>query len=166
MPKSKASAFLSVLLVFVSGAAMGAVGYRLYAVNFVVSPASPQKKNPEEYRKALEKDLREKVKLDDAQFAEVQKVYQDQHTAFMDLSARYHAKVDPFMDPITAAADAETHQIHQTAVSRIRALLRPDQIPLYDKWTADRDAAEKARKGRGKGPDGKQHGPGPRPPLP
>jgi len=87
MPKSKVSAFLSVLLVFASGAAMGAVGYRLYVVKTVVSPVQAKKKtSPEEFRKAVMSHLKEAVKLNDQQLIEVQKIYDWQGEQFMPVS--------------------------------------------------------------------------------
>jgi len=136
MPKSKASAFFSVLLVFLSGAAVGAVGYRLYAVKSVTG-------SPEDVRKLVVTSLRDKVKLDDQQFAQVQKIYEDQHDAFLKIDAEYHAKVDPIVDPIFKAERAETRQLHEQAVAKIKAILRPDQVPLYEKWQADRQADRK-----------------------
>jgi hypothetical protein len=165
MPKSKASAFFSVLLVFLSGAAMGAVGYRLYAVRSVTgnggTPAPPPKKSPEEIRKLVVTSLRDKVKLDDQQFAQVQKIYEDQHDAFQKIDAEYHAKVDPIVDPIFKAERAETRQLHEQAVAKIKSLLRPDQVPLYDKWQADRQADRK--RFEHDHPDGKGRPPMPRP---
>ncbi len=77
MPKSKVSAFLSVLLVFASGAAMGAVGYRLYVVKTVVSSVQPptkKKMSPDEMRKRIVSHLKEAVNLNDEQLGEVQKI--------------------------------------------------------------------------------------------
>jgi hypothetical protein len=147
MPQSKGSAFISALLVFASGAAMGAVGYRLYAVKEVASVTNapaPPRKSPEEIRKLIVNSLREKVKLDDAQFTQVQKVYEDQHAAFDQIHEKYQARIDPIVTPIYKEANAERDQIHDASVAKIKALLRPDQLPLYEKWQADR-AADRQR---------------------
>jgi Arc/MetJ family transcription regulator len=173
MPKSKASAFFSVLLVFLSGAAMGAVAYRLYAVKTVSStnPAPPPKKSPEETRKLIINSLKDKVHLDDSQLAEVQKIYQEQHEAFDAVHAKYQARLDPIIDPLYKAANAERDQIHDRSIAKIKALLRPDQVPLYDKWQADRAAAaQKRRQDQVQQdrdhPDAKRRSPLQRPPLP
>jgi len=169
MPKSKSSAFLSVLLVFASGLAMGAVGYRLYTVKSAPSIANagavsaPNKKqpSPEEFRKRVISQLNDTLKLDPQQLSEVQKLYDEQHDAFMKIHDKYQSQIDE----IHRANDKEGEQIHEQYVVKIKALLRPDQQPLYDKWNADRAAAIAKKKQEHKDhPDSK--GRGPRPPYP
>jgi hypothetical protein len=174
MPKSKASAFFSVLLVFLSGAAMGAVAYRLYAVKTVASVPNPSpapKKSPDDFRKLIISNLKEKVHLDGSQVAEVQKIYEEQHEAFDAMHAKYQARLDPLIQPIYKAANAERDQIHEASVAKIKALLRPDQVPLYEKWQADRAAAaqrhrQEQEQQQRDHPDGKRRSPLDRPPLP
>ena len=166
MPKSKTSAFLSVLIVFLSGVAMGAVGYRLYAVKSVSIPVNAAKPSPEEVRKKNIADLKDKVQLDDTQVDQVHKVYQEQHEAFDKLNTKYQAQIDALAE----ASKAQRDQIHDASVAKIKAFLRPDQIPLYDKWTADRAAAfakwRKEHPDRGRRPDGRQRPSGQQRPLP
>jgi hypothetical protein len=173
MPKSKASAFLSVLLVFLSGAAMGAVAYRLYAVKTVATAPSPTapKKSPDDFRKLIIGSLKDKVHLDDNQVGEVQKIYEEQHEAFDAMHTKYQAQLDPLIQPIYKAANAERDQIHEASVAKIRALLRPEQVPLYEKWQADRAAAaqkhrQEQEQQQRDHPDAKRRSPLDRPPLP
>jgi hypothetical protein len=154
MPKSKVSAFLSVLLVFASGVAMGAVGYRLYSVKAVVSPASP-KKTPEEYRKLIVSSLKDAVKLDAQQAAEIQKIYDEEGDWFM----QAHKKFDAQIDQIHHQAAHERDLMHEASVAKIKTMLRADQEPLYEKWLADRAAdrkrhqqQEQQHRGEGKRP--------------
>jgi hypothetical protein len=161
MPKSKVSAFLSVLLVFASGAAMGAVGYRLYVVKTVVSPVQAKKKtSPEEFRKQAMARLKDAVKLTDGQLIEVQKIYDWQGDQFMPVNKKYETQIDQ----VKHAFDQQRDQIHEAAVAKIKAILTPDQQVLYDKWLADRAADHKKRQQQqqGQGP----HSEGRRPPLP
>jgi hypothetical protein len=142
---------------------MGAAGYRLYAVKAAPTPtnASTTKKSPEEVRRLIVNSLKDKVKLDANQVVEIQKIYQEQHEAFDQINTKYHARLDPIVDPIAKAAFAERDQIHVASIAKIRALLRPDQIPLYEQWQADRAADRKRHEQQ------QQHDhPGPRPPLP
>ena len=115
MPKSKVSAFLSVLLVFASGAAMGAVGYRLYVVKTVTSsvPAAKKKQSPEEYRKLVMSQLKETVKLNDQQVEQVQKVYDWQGEQFMPIKK----KADSQIEQVKHEFDQQRDQIHETAVA-------------------------------------------------
>jgi hypothetical protein len=169
MPKSKVSAFLSVLLVFASGAAMGAVGYRLYVVKTVASSVQlPTKKktSPDEMRKRIVSHLKEAVKLNDQQLGEVQKIYDWQGEQFTQINSKYETQVGQEQHEF----DQQLHQIHDASVAKIKAILAPDQQPLYDKWLADRAAARAADHKRhqeqqqqgGRGP----HNEGRRPPLP
>jgi hypothetical protein len=142
---------------------MGAVGYRLYSVKSVASIASapPVKKSPDEIRKLIINNLKDSVKLDDRQFDEVQKIYVDQHEAFDQLHSKYQSQIDQ----IHQEAKRQTDQIHDTYVTKIKALLRPDQEPLYEKWQADRAADRKRHQQQQQHdhPDGKQRPPIPRP---
>jgi len=159
MPKSKVSAFLSVLLVFASGAAMGAVGYRLYVVKTVVSPVQAKKKtSPEEFRKAVMSHLKEAVKLNDQQLIEVQKIYDWQGEQFMPVNKKYETRIDQ----VKHEFDQQRDQIHEAAVAKIKAILTADQQPLYDKWLADRAADHKKRQQQ----EQQHRGEGKRSPLP
>jgi hypothetical protein len=163
MPRSKVSALVSALLVFVSGAAVGAAGYRLYAVKAAptATSASTTKKSPDEIRKLLISSLKDKVKLDANQVAEVQKIYQEQREAFDQINAKYHARVDPILDPVAKQFNAERDQLRETSNGKIRTILHADQIPLYEQWQADRAADRKRHEQQQQ----RDH-PGPRPPLP
>jgi hypothetical protein len=162
MPKSKVSAFLSVLLVFASGAAMGAVGYRLYVVKTVVSPVQAKKKtSPEEFRKVVMSRLKEAVKLNNQQVDDVQKIYDWQGEQFMPVNKKYETQIDQ----VKHEFDQQRDQIHEAAVAKIKSILTADQQPLYDKWLADRAADRKRhqqQQQQGQGP----HKDGRRPPLP
>jgi len=172
MPKSKASAFFSVLIVFLSGAAMGAVGYRLYTVKSGANTPNvasakkieKQQRSPAEIRKRIVAALKDNIKLDDQQVSEVDKFYVEQFNAFAQVHDKYQAQINDDWH----AAEHERDHIHDQYVVKIKAILRPDQQPLYDKWLADR-AADRARhqqehKDRPDG--GKQRPLPPLPPLP
>jgi uncharacterized membrane-anchored protein YhcB (DUF1043 family) len=165
MPKSKVSAFLSVLLVFASGVAMGAVGYRLYVVKTVASsvqPPSKKKTSPEDFRKVVMAHLKDALKLNDQQLDEVKKIYDWQGEQFMPVNKKYGTQIDQ----VKHEFDQQRDQIHEAAVAKIKAVLTADQQPLYDKWLADRAADHKRRQqqqqGQGQGPRNE----GRRPPLP
>jgi len=168
MPKSKVSAFLSVLLVFASGVAMGAVGYRLYVVNSVASsvgqpPNNKKKMSPEEFRKLAMARLKDAIKLTDRQLADVEKVYDWQGDQFTPIHKKTQAKIDQDWREF----DDQRAQVHDAAVAKIKALLTPDQQPLYDKYLADQAANRKKhqqqQQQQGQGPHNDGHRP---PPLP
>lgn len=148
---------------------MGAVGYRLYSVKSVVgvgnapNPSGPPKKSPEEVRKIVLNSLKDSVKLDDSQAAEVQKIYEDQHEAFDQIHNRYQAQ----LDKIGEAAKKERDQLRDASAAKIKALLRPDQVALYEKWQADRVAAQADRKRKQQQHEPHDHPEGhQRPPMP
>jgi hypothetical protein len=133
MPKSKLSAFFSLLLVFLSGALVGGFGHRLYMVNSVtaVKGQPPQPRlSPEEFRRRQVEDLRKKVGLDEQQVAQYNHILDDTRQQF---------------DEIHDKMNAEGRKIRDKQVTQVNAILRPDQRPLYEKWRADREAERKRR---------------------
>jgi hypothetical protein len=138
MPKYKLSAVLSLLLVFLSGSVLGAVAYRLYAVNSVqgVDPARKQPKvTPEEFRKHYVEEFRSKVKMDDQQVAALQQILDETRAAGHKLREKMNT---------------EGESIQSAQVEKINAILRPDQLPLYAALRAEhkkqRDLRDQQRK--------------------
>ena len=166
MPQSKLSAFLSVLLVFVGGVAVGALGYRLYDVKTIVSPAGsvPKKMSPEEVRKRVVARMKDAVKLDDQQVTQLQQIMDQTHEEFEQINARTHAQMDPVIEPLKKKADQDMQSLREQQVAKVRAMLRADQLPLYEKYLADRDAERKKKQQEHK--DGKGPGPGSPPSRP
>lgn len=150
MPRGKFSAALSLLLVFVSGAVVGAVAHRLYMVNTVQSVApGPRRPNPTEWRKHIIEEMHTRVKLDDQQMASLQHIFDETDSTFNDL----HAK----RKPEDQRRLAENQAVQSQMVDKINAILREDQKPLYQQYRADREAErEKERKRRGDGDNRKQ----------
>jgi Spy/CpxP family protein refolding chaperone len=135
MVKSRSSAILSVALVFLSGALVGAVANRLYMVTTVSStatslPPRPPDRNPEEVRKRLVAEMRTEVKLDDQQVKDLEKIYDRTREQFDDLHKHF---------------DTEGRAVRDKQTEAIKALLRPEQEPLYDQLRAKHEAERKAR---------------------
>lgn len=134
MPKSRFSAFVSLMLVFLSGALVGAVGYRLYAVNSITASKQatkqPPRSSPEEFRRRQVEDVRQKLGLDDQQVA--------QYNAILDWTRQQ-------FDQLHDSYNAQGRAIHDQQVAKVDAILRPEQRPLYDKWRAEREAERKKR---------------------
>jgi len=140
MPKSKLSALVSLLLVFFSGTVLGAFAHRLYMVKTVLStgniPAPNRRPDPEEIRRRQVAEMRTRLKLDDDQLAKLNQIY-DQTREQADL---VHHKAN---DEMRAVWDAQ--------VAKIKAILRPEQVPAYDQLRAEREAAR--RQHRPPGPE-------------
>ncbi len=135
MPKSKFSAFLSLLLVFISGSVVGALAYRLYMVKTVYTvnnnaPQPPRRPDPEEVRKRIVTDLKEKVHLDDSQVSALNRMMDETGEAWHKMRDEMNAK---------------GRALHDEQWQKFRDSLRADQQPLYDQWRAQRDAEIRKR---------------------
>ena len=133
MTKTKFSAVLSLVLVFLSGILVGAVSYRLYAVNTVSTATGghpPSRPDPEEIRKRRVREMSERVKLDSDQLAKLNEIYDHTRQEFQIL------KKD---------GDEKGHQIWEKQREAVKALLRPDQLPLYEQYQKELDELRKKR---------------------
>ena len=132
MLQTKTSAFLSLLLVFVSGGVVGTLVDRLYVSTapVVANKQQPQRPDPEEVRKRIVKEMTTEVKLDDQQVQSYEKILDATRSEWMELSQKQNAEGQALRDKQT---------------ERVKAMLRPDQIPLYDALRAKHDAERKQR---------------------
>ena len=139
MPKLGLSAVLSALLMFFSGAVLGAFSYRLYSISPVQSGkepgAPPRKLSPEEFRKRYVSDLARAVKLDPQQV-----------TALNGVLDRTRDEFDKLNDKVKADREAlnekwrpDREAIHNHQVESINGVLRPDQRPLFETFRAARE---------------------------
>ncbi len=139
MNKSRLSAFISLLVVFLSGVLVGGVAYRLYMVNSVLtspsssSPPGPpgRRPSPEEVRKRLVTETRDRCKLDNEQVQRLEALYDEERGEFDQLRHRW---------------SEEGRKLRAAHNERIKAILRPDQIPLFEKLQADREERERLRR--------------------
>ena len=143
MPKFGLSAVLSALLMFFSGAVLGAFTYRLYSISPVQSGkdtgAPPKKLSPEEFRKRYVADLSKAVKLDDQQVASLNAVLDRTREEFDKLND----KVKPERDALNEKWRPSREVIQNHQVESINSLLRPDQRPLYEAFRAERERLRK-----------------------
>ena len=143
MPKSRLSAVLSLLLVFLSGGVLGAFTYRLYSLSPVQSgkdPGAPPKKmSPEEFRKRYVSDLTAAVKLDSQQITALNRILDRTHEEFDKLND----KIKPEHDAVNEKWRPDREAIHHHQIESINGLLRPDQRPLYEAFRAERDRLRK-----------------------
>jgi hypothetical protein len=139
MPKSRLLAFLGLLAIFVGGAISGAFGYHLYMAspvfghNLPPATTSAHKSpgpDPEEIRKRLVEEMRQRVKLDDAQIAKLNRIFDDTRAQF---------------DQIHREMNDRGHAAWDKQVAEVKAILRPDQMLLYDRLRAEHEAARKRR---------------------
>ena len=131
MPKSKFSALLTLLLVFLSGVLVGGLAYRLYNVSVVAAPSNAKRPDPEEARKHIVADMRDRLKLDARQVEQLQQIFDQTRDQFHQI----HDKMN-----------AEGQAIHTGQIDKVKAILRADQLALYDQWRSDRDRERKQHK--------------------
>jgi hypothetical protein len=130
MPKSRLSVVLYLMLVFSSGVLVGVVSQRFYADKTVV--AAPR---PEDFRKKYVNEVRTRVKLDDQQVAQLQQILDETRQKYHDLREQ---------------EKPQAQKIHDDQVARITAMLRPDQVPLYQQFRAERNRKRLESEKKGK----------------
>ena len=141
MANTKLSAFFSLLLVFLSGMVVGGFVYRVYTTSGVQTPASSkgpeEKRDPEAIRKHNIDEMTQVVHLDQQQVVQLEKIYDHIREQFDQVSQKHNADIRAIFDD---------------QVAQIKAMLRPDQLPLYEALHAKHEADRKAhKKGSGGG---------------
>jgi len=114
------------LLVFASGAVVGALGYRTYnppTARTINAPAPPG-----EWRKQYMEESKARLDLTDDQVSKL-KVIMD------DTDARFRQAREQ--------ENQEIRQIRDEHIARVRMLLTPEQLPKYEKLHAEREARSK-----------------------
>jgi hypothetical protein len=123
-------------LVFVCGAVVGAFGHRLYTISGVSANATPR--NPEEFRKRFQADLKARLHLDDDQLTKL--------SAILDDTRRQYRATRATIEP-------EMRKIREDQQQKINALLSPDQQAEWQKILEER-ARNRQNKKRGGLPPG------------
>ncbi len=144
MPRAKLTAALYLLVVFLSGAMVGAFVHRLYMVKTVLSTnvdPTPRRPGPADWRKHFIDDMRSKVKVDEQQVSQLGQIFDQSGDEMREL----HAK----RKPEDQRRRAEDQALQNQMVEKINAILREDQKPLYQQLRAEREAErERERKRR------------------
>jgi len=151
MPKSRLSAALSLLLVFLSGGVLGAFTYRLYSISPVQSGrdvAPPRKLSPDEWRKKYVTDLTAALKLDSQQIVALNAVLDRTRDEVGKLSQKMKLE----HDAVNEKWHPDREAIHHEQVESIKGLLTPAQVALYDAYRAERDRQRKLHEQQRKQP--------------
>ena len=133
MPKSRLSAAIYLSLVFLSGALVGGLSYRLYAVSSVSAITGASRPSPEEARKRYIDSIRAKVNLDEHQIEQVNQILDQTRAQFDQIRGRMHA---------------EGQAIQNRQVEEITSILREDQKPLYAAFRAERERIRQQQRER------------------
>jgi uncharacterized membrane protein len=119
---------LYVLMVFLSGALVGAVGYRLYSAKTVSATVAPKPK-PEEWRKHVVEDMRTRLKLTDEQVSKLQAAFDATKQSFAEYDQR---------------SKAERKSIIEAQHQTIRSFLSDEQRAGYDRFLQERQQKRRA----------------------
>ena len=103
-------------------------GYRLYTVRSVSASVAPSK--PADYRKRYVDDMTRRLNLSTDQVTQLGAILDDTR-------ARYHEEHD--------RSKQQLAQIHSDQVQKVKEILKPDQIPSYDTFRAEREKERQAR---------------------
>ena len=118
MKRSRLAVVLYLLLVFLSGAVVGAVGHRFYYKEKFTPPPRP---TPEEFRRRYMEEIRTRLKLTDEQVRQIEAILDETRD-------RYRAQMRAVQEEQTA---------------RIRAVLNPAQQAEYEKMRQEREKRRK-----------------------
>jgi hypothetical protein len=129
MLRSRWSAALYLVLVFLSGALLGGLAYRLYAVNTVAATV-PQRIDPVEWRKRYMDEMHSRLHTDADQEAQINQILDETGAAVGKIREREKQE----------AQDEQNRQI-----AKIVQLLRPEQRPIYAQLRKEREARRKAQ---------------------
>lgn len=133
MKSSSFKLVFALILVFASGAAVGALGYRSYEQAREKQDRRP--KSPEEYRQAYLAEMKSRLKLSDGQSKRLEAIMDDTRQKFRELREKQ-------------APDFKAIQDAQTAA--INNMLSTEQQAEYAKMRRERDERRKAAKERGR----------------
>jgi hypothetical protein len=118
------------LLVFVSGSVVGALGYRTYDPPTARSVSGPQRPSPSELKRQYIEESRSRLDLTDDQVAKLTTILDQTDERFHEVRQRENQLIT---------------QIGEEHYVRVRMILTPEQLPKYEKLHAERDAKAKAR---------------------
>ena len=150
MNRSSVTIGVYVFAVFLSGAAVGALGYRLYTAQTVnatrdTQPAS--KPSPEEFRRRYVQELRTRLNLDADQLTRLNVVLDETRDRFRAVREKYKAE----HDAINLKSRPEMKAVHEAQVTQIRALLKDDsQRQAFDQFLAERERRRREREAKAK----------------
>ena len=128
MRRSNLKIAVSMLAVFLSGIAVGGVGYRLYMVKSVAAKAPALPKSPEEFRKKYISEMDARLKLEPEQTQKLNAILDQTRTLFH--AERDHSK-------------AEMKRIHDGQVEQVRMMLTESQKLEYQRFQEERDLQRK-----------------------
>lgn len=133
MNRSNATLALYLSLVFVSGAAVGALGHRYFVQQPQVSAERKARPTPEEFRRMYMAEMRGRLKLSDDQAAKLEVILDDTRTRYREMREKHRPEMKAIQDE---------------QVLRINAILSADQQTEYTKMREERERRKKEEEAR------------------
>jgi len=121
MARFRFSIIIYIILVFLSGVLVGAVGHRFYAMQAVSAVTRRPRPSPEEYRRHYVEEMRTRLKLTDQQVR----------------------KVNETLDTMRDRFRAEVKELQEDQARQIRAILNPEQQKEYERMRQQREERRK-----------------------
>lgn len=118
MKRNQWSAALLAVLLFGCGIVAGALGHRYYAATTVSA------KSAEDFRHHYVSEMQSRLKLTPAQTSQLE-------TILDDTKAQYKAVRDAFHPAML--------KIKNEQIARVKSILTPQQIPIYEQLVAERE---------------------------
>ena len=118
------------LLIFSGGAAVGALGHRLYSASSVTATAGPPK--PDEWRQRFVGEMKTRVRLDNSQMDRLNVILDESKELFDQVRSKYRP---------------EMKAIYDAQVQRINDILSEEQRGEYAKIREEQRIAREKEKG-------------------
>lgn len=121
---------ISLTLVFLSGLALGALGYRYYIQKTAVARENHPPRSPKEFRAAYTTEMQSRLKLSNDQVKRLTTILDETEAKYREVRERTRPEMKAIQDGQVAA---------------INAMLTPDQQNEYAKMRKERDDRRKKR---------------------
>jgi hypothetical protein len=128
MKRNQWAAALLSLLLFLSGAAVGALAHRYYAATTVSAKTAA-----ETFREHYLTEMKSKLNLTDAQVKQLDAILDD-------TKAKYKTVRDQFRPQMLA--------IKNEQISRVKEILNPEQVPVYERLVSEHEKRAREEEAR------------------
>jgi hypothetical protein len=127
MKRNQLAAGAFAVLLFCSGAAVGALGHRYYSATVVSA------KTADDFRQHYVAEMQSTLKLSSAQVGQLQMILDETKAKYKAVRDSYHP---------------EMVSIRNEQIERVKSILTPTQVPMYERLVADREQRAKEQEER------------------
>lgn len=141
MKRNQWSALALAVLLFGSGIAVGALGHRYYAATAVSANGEPH--SAEDFRRHYIDEMQSKLHLTPDQLHQLDAILDDTKAKFKAVRDEYRPQM---------------MKIRNDQISRVKAILTPQQVPAYEQLVAERERRARDQEERDRRADEKRAG--------